>query len=46
MKALYKNKKDYENKVTQRTNALIKDGWISAVYKDLSLADAARVEFR
>ncbi|HET9943726.1 MAG TPA: alpha/beta hydrolase domain-containing protein, partial [Terriglobia bacterium] len=46
MKALYKNKKDYENKVTQRTNALIKDGWISAAYKDLILADAAKVEFR
>ena len=46
MKALYKNKKDYENKVTQRTNALIKDGWISPAYKDLILADAAKVEFR
>jgi len=46
MKVLYKNKKDYENKVEQRTNALIKDGWISAVYKDLVLSDAGKVEFR
>jgi hypothetical protein len=46
MKMLYKNKKDYENKVGQRTNALIKDGWISPAYKDLILSDAARVEFR
>jgi hypothetical protein len=46
MKVLYKNKKDYENKVAQRTNALIKDGWISPAYKDLILADASQVEFR
>jgi hypothetical protein len=46
MKALYKNKKDYESKVEQKTNALIKDGWISPAYKDLILADAAKVEFR
>ena len=46
MKALYKNKKDYESKVEQRTNALIKDGWISPAYKDLILADAAKIEFR
>jgi hypothetical protein len=46
MKTLYKNKKDYESKVAQRTNALIKDGWISPAYKDLILADAAKVEFR
>ena len=46
MKALYKNKKDYETKVEQKTNALIKDGWISPAYKDLILADAAKVEFR
>jgi hypothetical protein len=46
MKALYKSKKDYENKVEQRTNALIKDGWISPAYKELILSDAAKVEFR
>ena len=41
--ALYKNKKDYQTKVEQRTNQLIKDGWLSPVYKDLILADAAKV---
>lgn len=46
MKALYKNKKDYQGKVEQRMNSLIKDGWISPAYKDLILADAAKVEFR
>jgi hypothetical protein len=45
MKMLYKNKRDYQTKVEQRTNALIKDGWISPAYKDLILADAAKVEF-
>jgi hypothetical protein len=43
MSALYKNKKDYQNKVEQRTNQLIKEGWLSAVYKDLILADAGKV---
>ena len=42
---LYKNKKDYQTKVEQRLNALIKDGWVSAAYKDLVLADAAKVNF-
>jgi hypothetical protein len=45
MSALYKNKKDYQNKVEQLTNQLIKEGWLSAVYKDLILADAAKVSF-
>jgi hypothetical protein len=46
MKALYKTKKDFQSKVEQRANALIKEGWLSAAYKDLILADAAKVEFR
>jgi Alpha/beta hydrolase domain len=46
MKTLYKTRKDYESKVEQRTNTLIKDGWVSPAYKDLILADAAKVEFR
>jgi hypothetical protein len=46
MKALYKSKKDYQSKVEQRMNTLIKDGWISPAYKELILADAAKVEFR
>ena len=41
--ALYKNKKDYQTKVEQRTNQLIKEGWLSPVYKDLILGDAAKV---
>ena len=45
MKALYKSKKDYQSKVEQRTNALIKEGWISPAYKELILADAAKVVF-
>jgi hypothetical protein len=46
MKALYKTRKDFQSKVEQRTNALIKEGWLSPAYKDLILADAAKVEFR
>ncbi len=41
--ALYKNRKDYQSKVEQRTNQLIKDGWLSPVYKDLILSDAAKI---
>jgi hypothetical protein len=43
MQSLYKNRNDYRNKVEQRTNQLIKEGWISPAYKDLILADAAKV---
>jgi hypothetical protein len=46
MKVLYKSKKDFQSKVEQRANALIKEGWLSPAYKDLILADAAKVEFR
>lgn len=46
MKVLYKSKKDFQTKVEQRANTLIKDGWLSPAYKDLILADAAKVEFR
>jgi hypothetical protein len=45
MKALYRNKRDYQRRVEQRANELIKQGWLSSVYKDLILADAAKVEF-
>ena len=45
MKTLYKNKKDYQNLVEKRANALIKEGWLSPVYKDVILADAAKVQF-
>jgi hypothetical protein len=43
MAMLYKNKKDYQDKVEKRTTQLIKEGWISAAYKDLILGDAAKV---
>jgi hypothetical protein len=45
MKMLYKNKKEYQNKVEQRANALIKEGWLSAAYKSLIVSDAAKVNF-
>jgi len=41
--ALYKNKKDYQTKVEQRANQLIKEGWMAPAYKDLVLGDAAKV---
>jgi len=43
VQALYKSKSDYRTKVEQRTNQLIKDGWLSPAYKDLILADAMKV---
>jgi hypothetical protein len=45
MKVLYKSKRDFQNKVEQRANALIKEGWLSPAYKELILADAAKVSF-
>ena len=39
----YKNKKDYESRVKQRADQLIKEGWMPPAYKDLVLADAAKV---
>jgi hypothetical protein len=43
LQPLYKSKKDYQSKVEQRANQLIKEGWLSPVYKDLILADAMKV---
>jgi hypothetical protein len=43
--ALYRNKRDYQSKVERRANELIKEGWLSPVYKDLILADAAKIQF-
>jgi len=42
LQKLYKNKKDYQTKVEQRVNQLIKEGWFLPVYKDLVIADAAK----
>lgn len=45
LKKLYKNKKDYQNKVEKRVNELIKAGWFLPVYKDLVMRDAANASF-
>jgi hypothetical protein len=42
MQKLYKNKKEYQTKVEQRVNQLIKEGWFLPVYKDLVLTDATK----
>jgi hypothetical protein len=43
IQVLYKSKKDYQSKVEQRANQLLKEGWLSPAYKDLILADAMKV---
>jgi hypothetical protein len=43
VQALYKSKKDYQAKVEQRANQLIKEGWLSPAYKNLILADAMKI---
>jgi hypothetical protein len=45
LKKLYKNRKDYQTRVEQRVNQLIKEGWFLPVYKDLVIADAAKAIF-
>jgi len=45
LKKLYKNSKDYTNKVAQRYDELVKEGWALPVYKEMVLAEAARVAF-
>lgn len=45
LKKLYKNPKEYQNKVTQRFDALVKEGWALPVYREMVLAEAARVSF-
>ena len=45
LKKLYKNPKDYYNKVAQRYDALVKEGWALPVYRDMVLAEASRVTF-
>lgn len=45
LKKLYKNPKDYDNKVVQRYDQLVKEGWALPVYRDMVLAEAARVTF-
>jgi hypothetical protein len=45
LKKLYKNPKDYYNKVAQRYDELVKAGWALPVYREMVLAEAARVTF-
>jgi hypothetical protein len=45
LKALYKNKQAYVKAVDKRLTELEKAGWSLPLYRDLILADAARVNF-
>jgi Alpha/beta hydrolase domain len=45
LKKLYKDSKDYQNKVAKRYDELVKQGWALPVYKDMVLAEAARFTF-
>jgi hypothetical protein len=45
LKKLYKNPKDYQSKVAKRYDELVKEGWALPVYKDMVLAEAAKVTF-
>jgi hypothetical protein len=45
LKKIYKNPKTYYNKVAERYDELVKEGWALPVYKEMVLAEAARVTF-
>jgi hypothetical protein len=45
LKKLYKNPRDYYNKVAQRYDELVKEGWALPVYREMVLAEARRVTF-
>ena len=45
LKKLYKDKKDYQTKVQQRYDELMKQGWALPVYRPVVLGDAAKVSF-
>jgi hypothetical protein len=45
LKALYKDKKDYQARVARRYDELVKQGWALRVYREAVLADAAAVSF-
>ncbi len=45
LRKLYKSPKDYYNKVAQRYDALVKQGWALPVYRAMVLAEAAKVSF-
>jgi hypothetical protein len=45
LRKLYRNKADYQAKVERRVTELTREGWSLPVYRNLILADAAKVEF-
>ena len=45
LKKLYNNKKTYQDRVKRRLDELEKAGWSLPVYREMILADAAKVEF-
>jgi hypothetical protein len=46
LKSLYKSEKDYQSKVEQSANQLMKAGWLPAVYRELIVGDARKVEIK
>jgi Alpha/beta hydrolase domain len=45
LKQLYGSKKNYRSKVEKRLAELEKSGWSLPVYREMVLADAAKIEF-
>ncbi len=45
LKKLYKDKKDYQTKVQQRYDELVKQGWALPLYRSVVLGDAAKASF-
>lgn len=45
LRKLYKNPKDYFNRVAQRYDQLVKEGWALPIYREMALAEATRVAF-
>jgi hypothetical protein len=45
LKKLYKDKKDYQAKVTKSVDEMTRQGWSLPVYRDVILADAAKITF-
>ncbi len=45
LKKLYKNPQDYRKKVAQRYDELVREGWALPIYREMVLAEAARVTF-
>lgn len=45
LKKLYKDKKDYQTKVQQRYDELVKQGWALPLYRSVVLGDAAKAAF-